>query len=219
MTEINHVQKLRITEIFYSLQGEALTSGCPTVFVRLTGCPLRCQYCDTDYAFSGGEWMTFDSIYAKISEYKTRYITVTGGEPLAQPNCLSLLSELCQQGYQVSLETSGAIDLQDVDERVIKVMDLKTPGSGEESKNLWSNLEYIHTKDQIKFVICNHDDYMWSRQCVTQYKLDTQCEVLFSPSNEQLRAEQLAQWILDDQLNVRFQIQLHKVLWGNQVGK
>jgi 7-carboxy-7-deazaguanine synthase len=163
--------------------------------------------------------MTFDSIYAKISEYKTRYITVTGGEPLAQPNCLSLLSELCQQGYQVSLETSGAIDLQDVDERVIKVMDLKTPGSGEESKNLWSNLEYIHTKDQIKFVICNHDDYMWSRQCVTQYKLDTQCEVLFSPSNEQLPAEQLAQWILDDQLNVRFQIQLHKVLWGNQVGK
>jgi 7-carboxy-7-deazaguanine synthase len=219
MTEINHAQKLRITEIFYSLQGEALTSGCPTVFVRLTGCPLRCQYCDTDYAFSGGEWMTFESIHAKISEYKTRYITVTGGEPLAQPNCLSLLSELCQQGYQVSLETSGAIDLQDVDERVIKVMDLKTPGSGEESKNLWSNLEYIHTKDQIKFVICNHDDYMWSRQCVTQYKLDTQCEVLFSPSNEQLPAEQLAQWILDDQLNVRFQIQLHKVLWGNQVGK
>jgi 7-carboxy-7-deazaguanine synthase len=219
MTDINHIHKLRITEIFYSLQGEALTSGCPTVFVRLTGCPLRCQYCDTDYAFSGGEWMTFEAIKAQISKYKTRYITVTGGEPLAQPSCIALLSELCEQGYQVSLETSGAIDIQQVDARVIKVMDLKTPASGEESKNLWTNLKYITSKDQIKFVICDHEDYLWSKQCVSKYQLDDQCEVLFSPSNEQLPADQLAQWILDDQLNVRFQIQLHKVLWGNQVGK
>jgi len=219
MVEIDRAQKLRITEIFYSLQGEALTSGCPTVFIRLTGCPLRCRYCDTDYAFSGGEWMTFDTIQAHVSQYETRYITVTGGEPLAQPACHDLLTILCDRGYIVSLETSGAIDIQNVDDRVVKVMDLKTPESGEECKNLWSNLKHIKANDQIKFVICNRDDYVWSRQCVTQHQLDKLCEVLFSPSNDQLAAAQLAEWILDDQLNVRFQIQLHKILWGNQVGK
>ena len=219
MVEIDRAQKLRITEIFYSLQGEALTSGCPTVFIRLTGCPLRCRYCDTDYAFSGGEWMTFDTIQAHVSQYETRYITVTGGEPLAQPACHDLLTILCDRGYIVSLETSGAIDIQNVDDRVVKVMDLKTPESGEECKNLWSNLKHIKANDQIKFVICNRDDYVWSRLCGTQHQLDKLCDVLFSPSNDQLAAAQLAQWILDDQLNVRFQIQLHKILWGNQVGK
>lgn len=219
MSETDNVQKLRITEIFYSLQGEASTTGCPTVFVRLTGCPLRCQYCDTDYAFSGGEWMTFDVIKAHISQYQTRYITITGGEPLAQPACHDLLTQLCDRGYIVSLETSGAIDIQNVDDRVVKVMDIKTPESGEESKNLWANLNHIKSNDHIKFVICNRDDYIWSRQCVNQHQLDRLCEVLFSPSNDELAPAELAQWILDDQLNVRFQIQLHKILWGNQIGK
>lgn len=210
---------LRITEIFYSLQGEALQVGCPTVFVRLTGCPLRCQYCDTAYAFSGGEWMSLAAIATEINQYNTNYITVSGGEPLAQPNCLVLLEKLCNAGYQVSLETSGAIDISRVDVRVVKVMDIKTPASGEHDKNLWANLQYINAQDQIKFVICDRDDYLWSRHCVQQYCLDEKCEVLFSPSNEQLDAQQLADWILQDQLPVRFQIQLHKYLWGNQKGK
>ena len=212
-------QKLRITEIFYSLQGEALSVGCPTVFVRLTGCPLRCQYCDTAYAFTGGEWTQLDAILEKVGEYNTRYVTVTGGEPLAQPACLSLLKQLCDAGYQVSLETSGAIDVEPVDKRVVKVMDLKTPASGEMDKNLWTNLHYIEAKDQIKFVICDREDYLWSKQCIQEHTLDQKCEVLFSPSNEQLNPSDLADWILQDQLKVRFQVQLHKILWGDQAGK
>ena len=210
---------LRITEIFYSLQGEALKVGCPTVFVRLTGCPLRCQYCDTEYAFSGGDWMTLTAILATVNQYNTNYVTVTGGEPLAQPNCLPLLTKLCDDGYQVSLETSGALDISQVDARVVKVMDIKTPASHEQDKNRWANLQYIGAQDQLKFVICDRADYLWSCQCVQRHGLDKQCEVLFSPSNEQLNAQQLADWILQDQLAVRFQIQLHKYLWGNQKGK
>ncbi|MEM8844846.1 MAG: 7-carboxy-7-deazaguanine synthase QueE [Pseudomonadota bacterium] len=211
--------RLRITEIFYSLQGEARTAGFPTVFVRLTGCPLRCQYCDTEYAFSGGDWMNFAEIFAEIKKYDTPYITVTGGEPLAQPGCLKLLKKLCDESYDVSLETSGAIILKGVDERVNKVMDLKTPSSNECDKNLFENLQWMDKKDQIKFVICNEQDYVWSKQQIKAHDLQTKCEILFSPSNEQLSPAQLADWILHDQLPVRFQVQLHKVLWGDQPGK
>jgi 7-carboxy-7-deazaguanine synthase len=212
-------QRLRITEIFYSLQGEALTAGIPTVFIRLTGCPLRCQYCDTTYAFSGGEWMSFDEILEQVRRYQTRYITVTGGEPLAQKSCKDLLTLLCDEGYDVSLETSGAIDVCDVDDRVVKVMDLKTPGSKEEERNRYENIECLNEKDQVKFVICSESDYDWSRSMVEKYSLDQRCEVLFSPSNEQLQASELADWILRDNLPVRFQLQLHKILWGDQPGK
>lgn len=212
-------QRLRITEIFYSLQGEALTVGIPTVFIRLTGCPLRCQYCDTTYAFSGGEWMTIDDILAQVRRYKTRFITVTGGEPLAQKGCRDLLILLCDEGYEVSLETSGAIDVCDVDDRVVKVMDLKTPDSEEEKRNRYENIECLNEKDQVKFVICSESDYDWSRSIVEKYSLDQRCEVLFSPSNEQLPANELAGWILRDSLPVRFQLQLHKILWGDQPGK
>ncbi len=215
----NADNKLRITEIFYSLQGEARTVGCPTVFVRLTGCPLRCQYCDTAYAFTGGEWMDLSAILAEVEKYQCQFVTVTGGEPLAQPNCLSLLRQLCDAGYQVSLETSGALPLDNVDPRVIKVMDIKTPASGESDRNRWENLAQLSNQDQIKFVICNEQDYLWSRQQLQQHNLAAQCEVLFSPSCEQLAAATLANWILRDQLPVRFQMQLHKVLWGNQAGK
>ncbi len=211
--------KLRITEIFYSLQGETDTIGLPTVFVRLTGCPLRCQYCDTEYAFSGGEWMSLTDIQSQISKYDTPYVTVTGGEPLAQPNCLHLLSQLCQLGYKVSLETSGAMSLENVDSRVKKIMDIKTPDSKEEQKNLWQNLDLLDKKDQIKFVICGEQDYLWCKQQLKQRKLNSLCEVLFSPSHHQLQAVQLAEWILRDQLPVRFQMQLHKLLWGDQPGK
>lgn len=212
-------QRLRITEIFYSLQGEALTVGIPTVFIRLTGCPLRCQYCDTTYAFSGGEWRTIDDILAQVRRYKTRFITVTGGEPLAQKGCRDLLILLCDEGYEVSLETSGAIDVCDVDDRVVKVMDLKTPDSEEEKRNRYENIECLNEKDQVKFVICSESDYDWSRSIVEKYSLDQRCEVLFSPSNEQLPANELAGWILRDSLPVRFQLQLHKILWGDQPGK
>ena len=211
--------KLRITEIFYSLQGETRDVGLPTVFVRLTGCPLRCQYCDTAYAFSGGEWMNLSDILSHVSQYKTPYVTVTGGEPLAQPDCIAFLSHLCDQGYRVSLETSGALPLDAVDSRVKKVMDIKTPDSTEEQKNRWQNLENIDDKDQIKFVICSEKDYVWSKQQLQDRSLDSLCEVLFSPSHQQITALQLAEWILRDQLPVRFQMQLHKVLWGDQPGK
>ena len=211
--------KLRITEIFYSLQGETSTVGLPTVFVRLTGCPLRCKYCDTEYAFSGGDWMEFPAIFNQIKKYQTPYITVTGGEPLAQPKCISLLKQLCDDGYQVSLETSGAMPLEEVDERVTKIMDIKTPDSAEVERNRWQNLDCISDKDQIKFVICSEQDYQWSKQQLETKSLDSMCEVLFSPSHEQLNPAQLADWILRDQLPVRFQMQLHKVLWGNQPGK
>ena len=211
--------RLKITEIFFSLQGEALTVGIPTTFVRLTGCPLRCQYCDTAYAFTGGEWMGLDDILERVAANKTRYVTVTGGEPLAQKPCIELLTMLCDAGYTVSLETSGAIDVSAVDSRVVKVMDIKTPGSAEENRNRLENINCISGHDQLKFVICDERDYEWSRELLQRHDLNERCEVLFSPSFEQLTATDLADWILRDGLPVRMQMQLHKLLWGNQPGK
>jgi 7-carboxy-7-deazaguanine synthase len=211
--------RLRITEIFYSLQGESRTMGFPTVFIRLTGCPLRCTYCDTSYAFVGGEWMNLDDIVNQVTSYGTQYVTVTGGEPLGQKDCPVLLSQLCDVGYEVSLETSGALDISGVDPRVIKVMDLKTPGSGEEAKNLYSNLAHLQPQDQVKFVICSRGDYEWAKEILVDYGLESQCEVLFSPAYGQLDERQLAEWILEDHLTVRFQLQLHKILWGEASGK
>jgi 7-carboxy-7-deazaguanine synthase len=211
--------RLRITEIFYSLQGESLTTGLPTVFVRLTGCPLRCGYCDTEYAFQGGRWMTIAEILEQVAQHHTQYVTVTGGEPLAQKSCTTLLTALCDAGYEVSLETSGALTLADVDRRVVKVMDLKTPASGEAERNRYDNLEYLHKDDQIKFVICDRQDYDWAKQQLAQYQLATKCEILFSPSYGQMPPSDLAQWILEDHLPVRFQLQLHKLLWGEEPGR
>jgi 7-carboxy-7-deazaguanine synthase len=211
--------RLRITEIFHSLQGEARDVGWPTVFVRLTGCPLRCGYCDTTYAFQGGEWMAIADILSVVAQYGTRHVCVTGGEPLAQKPCLLLLGALCRAGYEVSLETSGALDISTVDMRVVRVVDLKTPGSGEESRNLLSNLEHLRARDQVKFVICDRVDYDWAKQLIATHQLNTRCELLFSPSFGQLEARQLAQWILDDHLPVRFQMQLHKVVWGEERGR
>ena len=211
--------RLRITEIFFSLQGESATVGYPTVFVRLTGCPLRCQYCDTEYAFKGGEWMALPGILEEVASYDTRYVTVTGGEPLAQPDCIPLLQQLCDAGYRVSLETSGALDMSAVDPRVIKVMDLKTPGSGEVERNHYENIPALQPHDEVKFVICNRGDYDWSVDMLRQYDLAKRCAVLFSPSKGELEATELANWILQDQLPVRMQIQLHKVLWGSEPGR
>jgi 7-carboxy-7-deazaguanine synthase len=212
-------RRLKITEIFYSLQGEADTVGFPTVFVRLTGCPLRCQFCDTAYAFHGGEWLALDSVLAKVAEYSPRHVCVTGGEPLAQKSCLPLLSALCDANYRVSLETSGAMPIEAVDPRVIRVVDVKTPGSGEERRNRYDDLVLLRPEEQIKFVICDRADYEWARDTIARLGLTTRCNVLFSPSAEQLPARQLADWILADRLSVRFQLQLHKVLWGNVPGK
>jgi 7-carboxy-7-deazaguanine synthase len=212
-------RRLKITEIFYSLQGEADTVGFPTVFVRLTGCPLRCQFCDTAYAFHGGEWRSVDEVLATVGQYAPRYVCVTGGEPLAQKNCLPLLTRLCDANYRVSLETSGAMPLADVDARVIRVVDVKTPGSGEERRNRYDDLALLRPEEQIKFVICDRADYEWSREKLSSLKLGERCQVLFSPSAEQLPARELADWILADRLPVRFQMQLHKVLWGNVPGK
>lgn len=210
---------LKITEIFYSLQGESNTVGLPTVFVRLTGCPLRCGYCDSEYAFYGGERLTLESILDKVASYQPRYVCVTGGEPLAQKDCLTLLTRLCDAGYQVSLETSGALPVDDVDRRVIKVMDLKTPGSGETGRNRWENIPLLQRQDQVKFVICNREDYDWARFKLDEYRL---CErvgdVLFSPSFGQIEPRELAEWILVDNLPVRFQLQLHKLLWNDTPG-
>lgn len=211
--------QLRISEIFYSLQGETRTVGIPTVFIRLTGCPLRCQYCDTSYAFQGGNWMSLEEILSEVKKYNPTHVTVTGGEPLAQKNCLPLLSQLCDAQYEVSLETSGALPLINVDQRVIKVMDIKTPGSGEMQRNLFDNIVHLLPHDQIKFVICDKQDYEWSKQIISDYQLSQRCQILFSPSYEQLSAQQLADWILADRLKVRFQIQLHKILWGDVRGK
>lgn len=212
-------ERLRLTEIFYSLQGESRTVGWPTIFVRLTGCPLRCGYCDTAYAFQGGNWWTISDIAQHLKQYKTRYVTVTGGEPLAQPNCIPLLAQLCDQGYEVSLETSGALDVALVDARVIKVMDIKTPGSGEESKNKWENIAHLQSSDQVKFVLCSRADYDWAKAVLTRYSLSSRCEVLFSPAFGLVSPTELAEWLLQDQLAVRFQLQLHKILWGEQPGR
>lgn len=211
--------RLRITEIFYSLQGETSFVGLPTVFIRLTGCPLRCQYCDTAYAFTGGEWWTIDDILKKVESFSPKYITVSGGEPLAQPNCIPLLKQLCDLGYSVSLETSGALDVSAVDTRVHKILDLKTPGSKEVDRNLYSNLDHILPHDQIKFVICDRNDYEWAKKTLSEYQLDKRCEVLFSPSFQQLSLQDLANWIIEDHLPVRMQMQMHKYIWGDVPGK
>jgi 7-carboxy-7-deazaguanine synthase len=213
------VPRLRITEIFLSLQGESRTVGIPNVFVRLTGCPLRCLYCDTAYAFKGGEPVELAEVLARVADYGVRHVTVTGGEPLAQAACLDLLAALCDEGYEVSLETSGALDVAGVDPRVVKVLDLKTPASGECGKNLLANLAHLNPLDQVKFVICDRADYDWASEQLDEHRLAERCEVLFSPSYGQLEPHVLAEWILHDRLPVRFQIQLHKVLWGEARGR
>ena len=210
---------LKITEIFHSLQGEALQAGLPTVFVRLTGCPLRCTYCDSEYAFYGGEWMHYDEILAEIQKYGTKHVCVTGGEPLAQKRCKKFLEVLCDEGYSVSLETSGAMDISRADPRVSRVMDLKTPESREESSNRWENLDELTRNDQVKFVICSRRDYEWAREQLTGRDLADFCEVLFSPAWGMVDPAELAGWILQDQLAVRFQLQLHKLLWGDEPGR
>lgn len=211
-------ESLRISEIFYSLQGETSRVGLPTVFVRLTGCPLRCSYCDTAYAFTGGQSMQLSAIMDEVASYAPRYVTVTGGEPLAQKNCLSLLHALCDAGYEVSLETGGALDVSGVDARVMKVLDIKTPGSGEVQKNLWGNLQHLGRHDEIKFVLCGEADYQWAKQVMQEHALAQRCAVLFSPAQGQLAPTELAEWILRDRLPVRLQVQLHKLLWGNEAG-
>lgn len=210
--------QLRITEIFFSLQGETSRVGLPTVFIRLTGCPLRCGYCDTAYAFTGGQSLALSEILKQVAAHAPRYVTVTGGEPLAQKNCLALLTALCDAGYQVSLETSGALDISAVDTRVMRIVDIKTPGSGEVDKNRWENLVRLNPSDEVKFVLCDENDYHWARQILTQHHLADKCPVLFSPAQGTLDATQLADWILRDNLPVRFQLQLHKILWNNEAG-
>ena len=211
--------RLRITEIFLSLQGEARDAGWPTVFVRLTGCPLRCQYCDTAYAFHGGQWRGIDDIVAEVAAHGARHVCVTGGEPLAQKRCLSLLSRLCDAGHDVSLETSGAVDVSGVDPRVSRVVDIKTPGSGEEMRNRWENLPLLTARDQLKFVVCSRADFEWARDVVARHGLDRVCDVLFSPSHAQVSPRELADWIVAERLPVRFQLQLHKLLWNDEPGR
>ena len=212
-------QTLRITEIFHSLQGETSRVGLPTVFVRLTGCPLRCGYCDTAYAFHGGATMTLEAVLAEVARYEARYVTVTGGEPLAQKSCLALLSALADHGYDVSLETSGALDVSAVDARVSRIVDVKTPGSGEEAKNRWENLRHLNARDEIKFVLCGEADYAWAKSVLIERRLERICPVLFSPVYAELSPATLAEWVLRDRLPVRMQIQLHKVLWGETPGR
>ena len=209
---------LKIYEIFHSLQGETSRIGLPTVFVRLTGCPMRCTYCDTEYAFSGGGNMQIAEILAKVASFETKYVTVTGGEPLAQKECYNLLQALCDADYSVSLETGGAMDIAPVDARVSIILDIKTPGSNEKKNMLWSNVNHIKIKDEIKFVLCNRDDYDWAKAKITELKLTEKCPILFSPSYHDLSAETLAGWVLADKLPVRMQIQLHKILWGEKPG-
>jgi 7-carboxy-7-deazaguanine synthase len=211
--------KLRVYEIFHSLQGESSRIGLPTVFVRLTGCPMRCVYCDTEYAFSGGGSMTFDEIMEKVASYGTKYVTVTGGEPLAQKACFDLLGQLCDAGYEVSLETGGAIDTTNVDPRVAVILDVKTPGSGEMERNVWTNLEHLKAKDEVKFVLCDRQDYEWAKQLLAEHGINEKCSVLFSPVYSQVNPTELADWILQDKLPVRMQVQLHKILWGETPGK
>ena len=211
--------RLKITEIFLSLQGEARDAGWPTVFVRLTGCPLRCQYCDTAYAFYGGEWWEIDAILDEVAKHGVRHVCVTGGEPLSQKRCITLLNRLCDAGYEVSLETSGAIDIAEVDPRVSRVLDIKTPGSQEVHRNLWSNLQLLTPHDQVKFVICSREDYDWAKDIVAEHHLANACDVLFSPSYTQVTPRELADWIVADRLPVKFQMQLHKILWGEEQGR
>jgi 7-carboxy-7-deazaguanine synthase len=210
--------KLKIHEIFYSLQGESSRVGLPTVFVRLTGCPMRCVYCDTAYAFSGGSNMAITDILAKVAEYGTKYVTVTGGEPLAQKGCLVLLKELCDAGYSVSLETGGAIDINPVDKRVSVILDVKTPDSGEVKNNVWSNLEHLKHTDEVKFVLCSRADYDWAKEVLIKHHITDKCPVLFSPVYSQISPTDLAEWVLQDKLPVRMQVQLHKILWGEKPG-
>lgn len=213
------MKTLKITEIFYSLQGETNLVGLPTVFIRLTGCPLRCQYCDTAYAFHGGQSQTLEQILAQVASYQPRHITVTGGEPLAQPACIDLLTQLCDANYIVSLETSGALPVNQVDSRVIKILDIKTPGSKEAQRNHYDNINYLLPHDQIKFVICDREDFDWSKEIINKYNLLSRCEILFSPSYQQINNQTLADWIIQDRLKVRFQLQMHKYIWGDVPGK
>ena len=217
-TPATQAARLRVNEIFYSLQGESRTVGLPTVFIRLTGCPLRCGYCDTEYAFHEGEWTTVPEILVQVAAYQPRYVTVTGGEPLAQRPCIELLAGLCDAGYEVSLETSGALDIGQVDARVCLVMDVKTPGSGEVTKNDAANLARLKKTDQVKFVICDRADYVWSREFLKRERLAGRCEVLFSPAWGRVEPKDLAEWVLADRLPVRVQVQLHKLLWGETRG-
>lgn len=218
-TELPATERLKITEVFLSLQGESVDAGWPTVFVRLTGCPLRCGYCDTAYAFHGGQWRSFEDLLEEVAGHGVRHVCVTGGEPLAQSNCLGLLSRLCDAGYRVSLETSGALDITSVDPRVTRVVDLKTPGSGEVERNLLDNLDHLRETDVLKFVVCDRADYEWSRDLVRERRLYERCPVFFSPSWGQQHAGELGEWILADRLPVRLQVQLHKVLWGDAPGR
>ena len=211
--------RLKLTEIFLSLQGEARDAGWPTVFVRLTGCPLRCQYCDTAYAFHGGQWWDIDAILGEVAKHGVRHVCVTGGEPLAQKRCIGLLKRLCDAGYDVSLETSGAMDISDVDPRVSRVLDIKTPGSEEVDRNFWSNLPLLTARDQVKFVVCSRADYEWARAVLVEHALADRCDVLFSPSFGQVAPRELADWIVADRLPVRFQLQLHKLLWNDEPGR
>jgi 7-carboxy-7-deazaguanine synthase len=217
--ELSKRERLRINEIFHSLQGEADAIGFRTVFVRLTGCPLRCQYCDTEYAFHAGDWYDIDAVMEKVESFATPHVCVTGGEPLAQPNCLLLLTRLCDAGHQVSLETSGAMDIAPVDARVVRVLDVKTPGSGEALRNRIENFPLLTQQDQVKFVICSREDFDWSKAYLKEHALSERCQVLFSPSYTQVPPTTLADWILADRLPVRFQLQLHKILWGDTPGK
>ena len=211
--------RVKLTEIFLSIQGEADAVGWPTVFVRLTGCPLRCQYCDTEYAFYGGQWHSLDAVLQAVADKGVQHVCVTGGEPLAQKGCITLLKRLCDAGYQVSLETSGALDIAAVDARVFRIVDLKTPGSGEMARNRYENIELLTVHDQVKFVICDRADYDWACTQLKSHSLNKICTVLFSSSFAQLPPVQLAEWILEDRLPVRMQVQLHKVLWGDTPGK
>ena len=210
---------LRITEIFFSIQGETSKIGLPTVFIRLTGCPLRCQYCDTSYAFYGGEVMLFEDIIHRVTKFNCKDVCVTGGEPLAQANSKKLLKDLADLDFQVSLETGGSISLEGIDERIKIIMDIKTPDSGESTKNRWENLELLKQSDELKIVICSREDYQWSKEIIEQYKISEKCPILFSPCAESIDPRDLAEWILTDQLPIRFQMQIHKILWNNQPGR
>ena len=212
-------KSLKITEIFSSIQGETSKIGLPTVFIRLSGCPLRCQYCDTSYAFYGGEIMSFEDIISQVKQFNYKDVCVTGGEPLAQPNSKKLLKDLVNLDFQVSLETGGSINLEGIDEHVKIIMDIKTPDSGELKKNRWENIRLLKKSDEMKFVICSREDYQWSKEIIEAYKIDKICPILFSPCSESVDPRDLAEWILADQLPIRFQMQIHKILWDNQPGR